>query len=40
MEKSGNLGDKEVREIVSKELERFRHLIEGHEKLLRAIAAL
>ena len=40
MVKSKNLDDKEVCEIVLKELEEFKKLIKGHEKLLRAIGSL
>lgn len=35
-----NLEDKEIYEVVSKELEKFNKLIEGHKKLLIAIGNL
>ena len=40
MAKSGNSNDKERREIVSEEIEHFKNLIKGHEKLLTAIGEL
>jgi len=40
MAKSENSKDKGVIEILSKELSRFNKLIEGHKKLLKAIASL
>ena len=40
MEQYGNLEDKKVYEILSKELEKFNRLIEGHRKLLIAIGNL
>lgn len=40
MAKSESLKDKEAYKIVSKELSRFNSLIDGHRKLLKAIANL
>lgn len=40
MVKSENLSDKEICEIILKELEEFKKLIKGHEKLLEAIGNL
>jgi hypothetical protein len=40
MAKSESSSDKERREIVSEEIERFKSLIKGHEKLLAAIGEL
>jgi hypothetical protein len=40
MEKSKSSNDKEKYEIVSEEIERFKNLIKGHEKLLAAIGEL
>lgn len=40
MVKSERLSDKEILEIVSRELEGFSKLIKGHERLLRAIGEL
>ena len=40
MEKSESSNDKEKFEIVSEEIERFKNLIKGHEKLLIAIGEL
>jgi len=40
MEKSESSKDKERKEIVSEEIERFKNLIKGHEKLLTAIGEL
>ena len=40
MAKSENLSDKEVCEIVLRELEEFKKLIKGHEKILEAIGNL
>ena len=40
MAKSENLKDKKRLEIISKEIEHFKNLIKGHEKLLTAIGKL
>ncbi len=40
MEKYKNLQDKDIYDVVSKELKRFNKLIEGHKKLLFAIGNL
>ena len=40
MVKFGNSKDKERMEIVSQEIEKFKNLIKGHEKLLVAIGEL
>ena len=40
MVRSKNLDDKKKYEIVLKELEEFKRLIKGHEKLLKAIGNL
>jgi hypothetical protein len=40
MEKSENLSDNERYEFVVEEIERFKKLIRGHEKLLAAIGNL
>jgi len=40
MAKSGNLKDKGISQIVSRELIRFNKLIQGHKKLLKAIASI
>ena len=40
MEKSDRLNDKLRYEIVAEELEKFKKLIKGHEKLLTAIGNL
>ena len=40
MAKSENSKDKERMKIVSEEIERFKSLIKGHEKLLTAIGKL
>lgn len=40
MVKSENSKDKERMEVVSEEIERFKNLIKGHEKLLTAIGEL
>jgi len=40
MEKSKSLEDKEIYEIVSKELEHFNRLIHGHKRILTAIGNL
>lgn len=40
MAQSESLGDKEICEIVSNELERFSKLVRGHAKLLAAIGSL
>ena len=40
MEKFEHLNDEQVSAIVLKELESFRKLIQGHEKLLEAIGIL
>lgn len=40
MVKSENSKGKEIVEILSREINRFNKLIEGHKKLLRAIAGL
>ena len=40
MAKSENLSDKDKCEIVLKEIEDFKKLIKGHEKLLKAIGSL
>ncbi len=40
MAQSASLGDKEICEIVSSELDRFVRLIRGHERLLAAIGGL
>ncbi len=40
MAKYENLEDREIYEVVSKELERFNKLVEGHKKLLMAIGNL
>ena len=40
MGKSESSKDKERKEIVSEEIERFKNLIKGHEKLLTAIGEL
>ncbi len=40
MAKSGNLKDEERYKIVIEEIRKFKKLIKGHEKLLRAIGEL
>lgn len=40
MGKSGNSGDENRYKIVAEEIEEFKRLIKGHEKLLRAIGEL
>ena len=40
MKKSRSSKDKLTYKIVAKELERFKRLVKGHEKLLAAIGAL
>ena len=40
MAKSGNSKDKQAYQIVAIELANFNKLINGHEKLLKAIASL
>ncbi len=40
MARSKRLSDKEILEIVSREIEGFKRLIRGHEKLLKAIGNL
>jgi len=40
MEKYKNLKDKDINNIVPKELKKFNKLIEGHKKLLFAIGNL
>ncbi len=40
MVKSENLKGKGIVELVSKEIDKFNKLIEGHKKLLKAIAGL
>ncbi len=40
MAKSESLKDRRITEILSRELSRFSKLIEGHKKLLKAIAGL
>ncbi|AJF60863.1 hypothetical protein QT06_C0001G0009 [archaeon GW2011_AR15] len=40
MGKSESSNDKEKLEIVSEEIERFKNLVKGHEKLLTAIGEL
>ena len=40
MAKSGNSKDEERYRVVSEEIEEFKKLVKGHEKLLRAIGEL
>ena len=40
MAKSENLKDKGIVKIVSQELDKFNQLVEGHKKILKAIASL
>ena len=40
MDKSKNLSDKEVYEILQTEIDRFNGLAKGHKKLLEAIGNL
>ena len=40
MAKSENSKDKGIVEILSRELSRFNKLVEGHKKLLKAIASI
>lgn len=40
MAKSENSKDKGIMGVVSREINRFNKLIEGHKKLLKAIASL
>ncbi|HLC79659.1 MAG TPA: hypothetical protein VJG83_04545 [archaeon] len=40
MEKSGNSKDENRYKIVAEEIEEFKRLVKGHEKLLRAIGEL
>ncbi len=40
MARSSSLSDEEILEIVAREIEGFKRLIRGHERLLQAIGEL